>query len=74
MEKNSILVFPDGMHETFQTAKLLLNYKSEVLQIAKIAKEIREEIFAFEHFKFSGSFHKIARVHLCRTISSLSLQ
>ncbi len=54
--KNSLLVFPDGMHEMFETAKLLSNYKSEALQIAKIAKEIRKEMFAFEHFKFSGSF------------------
>ena len=54
--KNSLLVFPDGMHEMFQTAKLLSDYKSEGLQIAKITKEIREEMFAFEHFKFSGSF------------------
>jgi len=45
MGKNSILVFPDGMHETFQTAKLLSNYKSEALQIAKVAKEIRLCLF-----------------------------
>ncbi len=58
--KNSILVFPEGMHEMFQSAKLS-DYKSEALQIAKITKEIRKEIFAFEHFKFSGSFPENCR-------------
>ena len=44
------------MHEMFNTAKLLSDYKSATLQVAKIAKEIRKEIFACEHFKFAGCF------------------
>ena len=43
------------MHEMFNT-KLLLDYKSATLQVAKIAKEILKEIFACEHFKFAGCF------------------
>ena len=48
--------FPDGMHEMFNTAKLLSDYKSATLQVTKIAKEIHKEIFACEHFKFAGCF------------------
>ena len=48
------------MHEMLNTAKLLSDYKSATLQVAKIAKEIRKEIFACEHFKFA--FHKLTRV------------
>ena len=36
--------------------KLLLDYKSATMQVAKIAKEILKEIFACEHFKFAGCF------------------
>lgn len=54
--KKVLLVFPDGMHEMFQSAKLLSDYKSEALQISRIARDIRREMFAHEHFKFSGSF------------------
>ncbi len=58
--KNSLL--PDCMHEMIKTAS---DYKSEALRIAKMAKEIREEMFAFQHFKLI-----FARVHLFRTVSS----
>ena len=44
------------MHEMFNTAKLLSDYKSATLQVTKIAKEIHKEIFACEHFKFAGCF------------------
>ena len=44
------------MHEVLKATKLQSNYKSETLQIAGIAKNIREEIFAHGSFKFSGSF------------------
>ena len=40
----------------FQSAKLLSDYKSEALQISRNASDIRREMFAHEHFKFSGSF------------------
>ena len=54
--RSCLLVFPDGMHEVLQATKLQSNYKSETLQIAEIAKNIREDIFAHGSFKFSGSF------------------
>ena len=63
MFKNSLMEklvfnfsFPDGMHEMLNTAKLLSDYKSVARQLAKIAKEIRKETFAREHFKFAGGF------------------
>ena len=53
---SSSFSFPDGMHEMLNTAKLLSEYKSVTLQVAKIAKNIRKEMFACKHFKFAGSF------------------
>ena len=40
----------------FQCANLQSDYKSEALQISRIASDIHREMFAHEHFKFSGSF------------------
>ena len=54
--KNTLLLFPEGMHEVLENARLISDYKNEALQIAKVAKVIREEMFVHEHFKFSGSF------------------
>ena len=54
--KKILLVFPEGMHEMFQCANLQSDYKSEALQISRIASDIGREMFAHEHFKFSGSF------------------
>ena len=54
--KKVLLVFPEGMQEMFQCANLQSDYKSEALQISRIASDICREMFAHEHFKFSGSF------------------
>ena len=54
--KSVLLVFPEGMYEMFQCANLQSDYKSEALQISRIESDIRREMFAHEHFKFSGSF------------------
>ena len=54
--KKVLLVFPDGMHEMFQSAKLLSDYKSEALQISRIARDICRKYFEHEYFKFLGSF------------------
>ena len=40
------------MHEIFQSAKLLSDYKSEALEISRIARDICRELFSHEHFKF----------------------
>ena len=51
--RSCLLAFPVAC---MKVSKPLWNYKSEALQIAEIAKNIREEIFAHGSFKFSGSF------------------
>ena len=48
--KNTLLLFPEGMHEVLENVS---DYKNEALKVAKV---IREEMFVHEHFKFSGSF------------------
>ncbi len=56
--KNTLLVFPEGMQELHQKVEMLSDYKFQALQIARVAKHIREEIFGHENFNFCGSFPK----------------
>lgn len=54
--RNTLLVFKDGMKSILKDALASRDIESEFLDYAKVAKNIRSEVFGSEMFKFSGSF------------------
>ncbi|MES9881369.1 MAG: hypothetical protein ABW185_10860, partial [Sedimenticola sp.] len=55
--KRTVLVFPEGMQEILHDAVLVRDYKSEALEMVKVATTVRKEIFeSSEQFQFSGNF------------------
>ena len=64
--RHIILLFPEGMRALLQNTCLQSKLKSEAVQMASVAKLIRNAMFQTENkFKFEGHFPTIARKILC---------
>ena len=54
--KHTLLVFNEGMKDMLKTAMNSPDSKLEALEMVKLAKIIRRDMFSWESFKFSGTF------------------
>lgn len=56
--KNILLVFNEGLKKLLKEAVELRDFTAEALSMAKLVKVIRQEMFDWASFKFTGSFPK----------------
>ena len=57
MGKNSLLVFNDGLKKLLKDTMNHHDFESEAILMAKLVKVMRQEIFDWKPFQFSGNFH-----------------
>ena len=69
--RNVLLVFKEGLKKLLKDCLDTRDFESEALLISKVAKIIRQEIFQWKQFYFSGQFPPNCQSHSIPTLSML---